>query len=74
MNEKGIPGRGKSGSKDSKWSVRAEQGRGKVGGGGGIASRKHWVEEGKYSEHSCLERSGRGEGGRWCLADSSTWP
>ena len=46
MSEKGILGRGESRSKEGKWSVRAEQGKGEARGGG-RASRKHWVDKGK---------------------------
>lgn len=74
MNEKGIPGRGNSRSKDKKWSVRAEQEGGKVGEKGVVRSlqKTHWVGRGKYSEHSLLELCGSAVGEHWCLVDRST--
>ena len=58
MNEKGILGREENRSKDGKWSVRAEQGKGEMGGGG-TASGKHWMEKGKQSSRA-VGPSGRG--------------
>ena len=72
MNEKGILGRGESRSKEGKWSVRADQGKGEVGGGG-RASRKHWVDKGKQWAW-LLGGKWQGGGRTLVLEDRSTWP